>query len=383
MVNKDRRIICPRCHRTIEPRVYAEHIKTHKGKHQLINKRQTPNLASPNEQKQIARSRDFTKHNYTCDCGSEFKSRGDLWNHLRTCKNIKDSRQTCSICSEPEEIFLSADGIDRLCPTCSLGYYDSKNMLGVPFINHMGNEYENAFRDKASSLLKCLGIETLAELGVTIVLITFSANGRGAYCFSPRGEVVFVLNDTDELKKRNFETFESVIRHELFHAYVANTLELGITKKIKHALTFVSGNAGQIAEDIELLKIAMEKSIEPIFRDEVNRTNAYFSNVPIKSLASATDSGKFLAIAGVTWNYAATEWLMQKTQDLNMKDQFSRNLTLIWPHYEANGFPKLKDLIINLLNDKIVQTAEEAEIVFQKILRVYDELLDSKNLDLQ
>ena len=383
LVNKDRKLICPRCHRTVGSSEFAEHIKTHKGKHLEAGKRQISDLANLVKQDQMGKSEVLPKHNYECSCGLEFGNRDDLWNHLGKCKDKTDSRQTCLICSEPEEIFLSTDNIDRICPTCALGYFDSKKILGVPFINHMGIEYENAFRDNAGELLKYLGISTLGELGVTVVLVTFSADGSVAYCFSPKGEVVFILNDTMELKKQNFETFKSVIKHELFHAYVANTLKLGITKKLHHALTFVGGNAAQVAEDIESLKIAVKKSIEPIFRDEVNRTRAYFENTPVKSLTYVPDNLKFLATVGVSWNYAQTQWLANNVRDPNLKDLFSQNLELVRPHYEANGFPKLKDLISNLLNGKIVETDEEAEIVFQKILKIYGELLYSKNLDLQ
>ena len=329
MVNKDRKTVCPRCHRHVESSEFSKHVQTHKGKHQVISKGQIPNLVNSIKKRQMIKSGLASKHNYACSCGSEFKNRGDLWNHLKSCKYTTDSRQTCLICSEPEEIFLSTEEIDRMCPTCALGYFDSKKILGVPFINHLGIEYEKTFHDKAGSLLNYVGIETLIELGVTMVLVTFSSDGSVAYCFSPKGEVVFILNDTRELKKQNFETFESVIQHELFHAYVANTLKLGITKKLQHAFTFVSSNAAQVAEDIELLKIAMDKSIEPLFRDEVDRTRAYFKNSPVKSLASVPDSSKFLAMVGVTWNFAQTQWLMQNTQDSNMKELFSQNLELI------------------------------------------------------
>jgi hypothetical protein len=249
----------------------------------------------------------------------------------------------------------------------------------------MGVEYENAFREKAGALLKYLNIETLAEMGITLVLITFSADHHSSYCISPKGEVIFVLDNTGKLRKMNYESFESVVSHEIFHAYVTNKLKLGMDK-LHHPFTAVGSSAVQVAEDIELIKIALEKNVVPLLLDEVNRTKAYYKNlqkpVPMKYWVSVPDHLKFVSMMSVTWGYASTEWLMQNTKDQKMKEQFSQNLELVRPHYTANGFPKLKDLITELLNSKVVATGDEAEIVFQKILHIYDEFLDVSNLDL-
>jgi hypothetical protein len=248
----------------------------------------------------------------------------------------------------------------------------------------MGIEYENAFREKAGALLKYLNIGTLTEMGITMVLITFSADHHTAYCISPKGEVIFVLDNTEKLRKMNYESFESVVSHEIFHAYITNKLKLGIGK-LRHSLTAVGATAVQIAEDIELIKIAFEKNVKPLLQDEVNRARAYYRNlqkpVPMKFWVSVPDNLKFVSMVSVTWEYASTEWLMQNTKDQKMKEQFSQNLELVRPHYTANGFPKLKDLITELLNSKVVMTGDEAENVFRKILHLYDEFLEVSNLD--
>lgn len=321
---------------------------------------------------------------YQCDCGLEFQNRNDLWNHLKTCKSITDARQTCSICSEPEEIFLSTKEIERICPTCALGYFESKEILGVPLINHMGIEYENALRDKAGSLLKYLHVGALTELGITVVLITFSADGSTAYCVSPKGEVVFLLDNTKELRKMNYESFESVVGHEIFHAYITNKLKLGVVRKLHHGFTAVGRSAAQVAEDIELIKIASGRNIEPLLLDELNRTRAYYKNlpkpVPMKYWISVSDHNKLLSMMSVTWSFASTQWLMQNAKDLKLQEQFSQNVELVRPHYAANGFPKLKDLMADLLDSKVVATEEEAENVFERILHLYGEFLDANNL---
>ncbi len=347
-------------------------------------KQLTYNLTDRGEHNEAAKAEMKLEHIYPCGCGLEFGSRNELWNHIKTCKDIKDTRQTCLICSEPEDIFLSTENVERICPTCALGYFESKNIFGAPLINHMGVEYENAFRDKTGALLKFLGISTLAELGITMVLITFSADGSTTYCISPRGEVVFVLNNIEKLREMNYESFESVVSHEIFHAYVTNSLKLGISSKLHHAFTGVGGSAAQLAEDIELIKIALEKNIEPLLLDEANRTRSYYKNlpkpVPMKLWGSVPDSQKFLSMTSVTWGYASTQWLMQNIKDPILKGQFTRNLEFVQPHYEANGFPKLKDLIIDQFNGKVVATEEEAESVFERILHLYGEYLKVNSL---
>lgn len=350
-----------------------------------MGKQQTHSLLNQSNDKGLVESERKLPRTYPCSCGLEFENRNELWIHMTTCQDIRDSRQTCSICSEPGEIFLSQENIERICPTCAIGYFESKKILGVNVINHMGIEYENAFREKAGVLLKCLNVQTLTDLGITMVLITFSADNSAAYCISPKGEVVYVLNNTEALRKTNYESFVSVISHEIFHAYVTNKLKLGIGK-LHHAFTAVGASGVQVAEDIELIKIALEKNVEPLLADEVDRTKAYYKDlqkpVPMKYWVSVPDHLKFVSMVSVTWSYAATEWLMQNVKDQKLKELFSQNLELVRPHYSVNGSQILKDLVTELLSSKAVTTGDEAEIVFQKILHVYDGYLYANNLDL-
>jgi hypothetical protein len=251
----------------------------------------------------------------------------------------------------------------------------------------MGSEYENAFREKAESLLTYLHLETLKDLGITMVLIAFSADGSTTFCASPKGEIVFVFNNNEARRKMNYETFETVITHELFHLYIDHNLNWGISPKLHHAFTFVSGEAVKIADDIELIKIAVEKRIEPLLLDEVNRTNAYYKNlpdpVPMKYWTGVADYMKFDSMMSVTWTYASTQWLSQKAEDPELIEGFAHDLTLVQPHYEANGLPKLKELIVESLDSKIVETEEEAEDAVKRILDVFDEFLTSNRMDLQ
>jgi hypothetical protein len=384
LTRKERKITCPRCHRTINSNEYSSHLQTHRGKHPPVQK-QSPNSIDSHQYNEETVAKIIPNNVFPCNCGSKFKSRQELWTHLKTCRGITDSRQTCIICSQPEEIFMSSENVERICPTCALGFFDSKKILGIPVINHMGINYENAFRDKAGNLLEYLKMETLADLGITMALITFSADGSTSFCMSPKGELVFVVNNMEQLRKMNYATFESVVSHEIFHAFIDNNLHLGIGTRLRHSFTAASSSAVQVADDIELIKIAFAKQVEPLILDEINRTEAYYRElpkpVPMKYWVSVADNFKFVSMVSVTWSYASTEWLFKRAVDSKLKEQFSKNLDIIRPHYLANGFPKLKDLIIKQLDDKIVETEKEAEIVFEQILCLYGEFLDTNGLD--
>ena len=249
----------------------------------------------------------------------------------------------------------------------------------------MGIEYEKAFEEHANSLLKYLNVQSLKELGINMAVITFSVDHSTTYCLTPKGELVFIVDDKASHKEMNFESFRSVVTHEIFHAYITNILKLGIDK-LQHPLTAVGASAIQLAEDIELIKITFEKNVVPLLQDEANRTIAYYRNlsnpVPLKYLSTFPDRVKFGCTMSVTWAYASTEWLKENTKDEVLKQQFLKGLELIRPHYVANGFPKFKNLITELLSSNVVQTKEEAEIVFQRILGVYGEYLEDANLAL-
>jgi hypothetical protein len=254
----------------------ALHLQTHKQKHNA-----TASLFRTKKPQKSPKTDKITLESFPCSCGSRFNSRTDFWNHLK--KHLKtskekptDIRHTCQICNEPERIFLSTSEIDRICPTCALSHFKSKIILGIPLINHLGIEYEDAFRAKAGSLLAFCNLNTLTDLGVTVTLITFSADGSTTFCVSPKGEVVFIVRDVPELKEQNLESFETVVTHELFHLYINNKLGLGVSPKLHHAYSFVSGEAVNVADDIELIKIAVKEKVTPLLLDEVKRTNSYY-----------------------------------------------------------------------------------------------------------
>jgi len=257
-------------------------------------------------------------------------------------------------------------------------------VLGVPIINQLGVEYENAFREKAGSLLKLLNLKALAELEVTVVLITFSTGHNTPFCVSPKGEVVFIVRDVPQLRKQNLESFEAAITHELFHLYINNKLGLGISPKLHHAFSFVSGTATNVADDIELIKIAVEKDVTILLLDEVKRTNTYYKDLnEVTSLGCYPDHIKFRLKMSLTWTYASTQWLSETVKDPKLREGFVNNLRLVEPHYQANGYPRLKDLIIQLLNGEIATTTEKAENMVDRVLEVCNEFLDLYRMNLQ
>jgi hypothetical protein len=92
---------------------------------------------------------------------------------------------------------------------------------------------------------------------------------------------------------------------------------------------------------------------------------------------------KFRLKISLTWTYASTQWLSETITDPKMREGFINNLHLVEPHYQANGYPRLKELIIQLLNSEVVTTAENAEYTVDRILEVYNELLTLYRMHLQ
>lgn len=377
MPKKERKVICPRCHRTIPRGHLAEHMRQHKGK--LPRYMRTAH----------ATKRSMTPlPRYVCGCGLRFETRQEAREHMKKCEqsalSIEGGGQVCSVCSTSSRILLPYDNL-MVCPTCAIGFFESTMVFGSPLINHMGIEYEDMFREKLEVLLPRLGVEKLSELGIDAILITFSQGFDAfSHSHSPKGELIFIFARTNQIREMEKKIFENVINHEVFHAYIQHRLRLGITDKLKGPFTPLEGAAAQLAEDIQLEKIAVEDNVWPLIVDEINRTTTYYENMPppisMNRWNGIPDIQKFLSMSSVTWAYAVESWFAKVLKQSNAMEQISRNLKLVYPHYSMHGYADLKDVILALFDERITKTEKESRTVFGRLLRVYDEYADGHNL---
>jgi hypothetical protein len=253
-------------------------------------------------------------------------------------------------------------------------------------INHMGREFEDIFSKKVGALLHHLGVEKLSELGIGVVLITFS-RGMDAFAhhFSPRGELIFMFAKTDQIREKERKVFESVINHEVFHAYVTHKLKLAISDRLKGPFSFLEGSAAMMAEDIQLDKIAVRDKVWPLVNDEIIRDAAYYEKTTpptTDSWNALPDGTQLLAMTSVTWAYAVNLWFAQVLSEPRARKQLDENLRLIHPHYAKYGYTYLKDLILRFFNEKVAETEKESEDMLKRLVSVFDKYSDAHGLTL-
>jgi hypothetical protein len=96
-------------------------------------------------------------------------------------------------------------------------------------INHMDRAYEEIFLAKIERLLPILGVESLADLGIKVVLMTFS-QGMDQFKHSgiQEGELLFMFAKIDQLRNKERTVFERVI-NQAFHFFVKNNLKLSVS----------------------------------------------------------------------------------------------------------------------------------------------------------
>jgi hypothetical protein len=248
----------------------------------------------------------------------------------------------------------------------------------------MGIEYEDVFRKKVEAFLPQLKVEKLSDLGIDVVLMTFSQGfDPFRHSISPRGELVFIFAKTDQIREREKKVFESVINHEVFHAYVTHKLKLAISNRLKGPFSFLEGSAAMLAEDIQLDKIAVRDKVWPLVNDEIIRDFVYYEKTTpptTDSWNALPDSAKLLAMISVTWAYAVNLWFAQVLSEPGARKQLNENLRLIHPHYTKHGYAYLKDLILRLFNEKVAETEKESENMVQRLLSVFNKYSDAHGL---
>jgi DNA-binding Lrp family transcriptional regulator len=245
----------------------------------------------------------------------------------------------------------------------------------------MGIEYESIFRNKVESFLPRLKVEKLSELGIEVVLITFS-QGFDAFThsFSPKGELVFIFAKTDQIREKEKKVFESVITHELFHGYVTHKLGLGISDKLRGPFSFLERCAATLAEDIQLDKIAVRNNVRILLDDEIIRETIYYEKtapLTTDNWNTLPEGAKIMAMTSVTWAYAVQSWFAQVLSATGARKQLEENLRLIHPHFVKYGYPYLKDLILRLFDEKTVETGKELEDMVKRLLGAYDKYSDA------
>ena len=324
---------------------------------------------------------------FSCDCGMNFKSRDEWRSHINHFVHGDSGRQICSVCNEPAHVLLPFEDI-VLCSFCATGFFESQDLFGARLINHMTEEYEQIIKSKIGVLLPKLGVEKLPDLNIQTVLITFTEDKHGFEHFhNPKGELVFLFSKIQALEEVEKKVFSSVIDHETFHAFLTYKAKLGITDKLPKckALSIAQVMAAQLAEDIQLEKVAKSENVTPLLMDEVNRVSIYFSEVSPEPVSfeqweNLPDSFKLSSMLSVTWTYAEELWHEKVLEDLQLKRKAKDNLELVYPHYSKYGRPELKDLIITILNEQISKTPEEAKDMFTKLLEIFDKYCDENAL---
>lgn len=320
---------------------------------------------------------------FACVCGSEFKTREEIRKHVKTCSK-SSAESICSVCTETSRVLLPY-GTRMVCPLCAVSFEKPTFAFGTPMINHMGKKYDNIFRNKVGVLLKRLKINKLSELGIDVVLITFSQGFNFFdHSYSPRGELIFIFAKTDQLRDKEDKIFQYVINHEVFHGYLWS-MKIGVTHLLKGPFTFIEQAAGSFAEDIQLMKIAVNKEVKPLIKDETRRDYVYYKNLPAPSNTQwkmLPEGLKFTSMISVTLAYATELWFKEVLKDSHSKKQVKKNIRLIRPHYSLHGNDNLKNVIEELYRGNIARTKKEKKTMFERVLACFDEWVNNKGFNL-
>lgn len=326
-----------------------------------------------------------TRSSFACDCGLRFETREEARNHVKVCRDLSSHLQACCTCGTESDVLLPYKDL-LLCPKCAVGFFQIKKIFGSIMINHMGREFEETFSRKVEVLLHQLGVETLPELGIDVVLITFSQSMEPyQHHVSLRGELVFMFAKKDQISEDERKVFESVINHEVLHGYITNKLKLAINDKLKGPFSFLEGMAVMMAEDIQLEKIAVRDKVWPVVVDEISRDAAYYEKLaPISTdtWSALNEGSKLAAMTSVTWSYAINSWFAQVLPNLEMRERAAEVLGLIYPHFAKYGYIQLKDLIGILLDEKVVGTKKESEDMIRRLVGPFEKLSDIHGLRL-
>ncbi|TET20077.1 hypothetical protein E3J74_04515 [Candidatus Bathyarchaeota archaeon] len=228
-------------------------------------------------------------------------------------------------------------------------------------------------------------MKKLSDMGVAVIVITYSSGVIPyAHMHSPRGELIFLFSDSKQILEKEEKTFEYVVTHEVFHAYVHHK-KLGISEVLTGPFSFLENFTAKLAEDVQLAKIAVSNTVKPLIRDETRRTYTYYKNIPVLTTAqwkTLSDGQKFNCMNSVTLIYSMELWLSQVSKDSHTRKQARKNVRLVQPHYDTWGYPELAKLLQELYEAKTAEKNQERQKMHEKILICCDKWVENQGLDL-
>jgi len=317
----------------------------------------------------------------------KFKDRANIREHIRKCNQLEIHGPECSDCLKKTFVLLSYGDI-KVCPTCAINYDEkiTKLFYGAILLNHMGDKYENILRRKISNLMEYVNVKLLPEIGIDIILITFTDSiSPITHMVSKDGELIFVLCRVKEIKEREDFVFENVIYHEVMHAYLSDYLKIGITDNFKTPSSYVEGTVGFAVEDTHLTKYCINNEIKPYLKDEIKRDYGYYNKMRVPSesqIEKLSNEQKFAGMLSVTYSYASELFFFDLNISSHLQKQVKRNLKLIKPHVNKFESFNIIDTISNLYKDKIAETEYEKRTIYNKLLISCDEWLDNNNISI-
>ena len=320
---------------------------------------------------------------FACRCGKSFVTRDDIRRHIKKCDQIPTAGYTCSGCLERTEILLPY-GEKMVCPSCAILYEKPKIIFGVPLVNHMGEEYESIFRNKAKTLLRSLNAEKLSDLGITLALITYTQSyALLTYRHSPKGELIYLFNRIPQLAKREKETFTNAVTHEIFHGYVSK-MKLGVSDVLEGPFSFMEEMIASLAEDIQLTKLAVNLGVKLLIKDEIKRDHAYYTAMPVPSSdkwEGVSDEMKFGSMTSLTFVYATELWFSE-IMDSHSRKKVRKTLRLVQRHFDQYGYLDLGELIGGLYRGEMSETESDKTAMYKKLLNCCDRWVNGRGLNL-
>lgn len=318
---------------------------------------------------------------FVCDCGNSYDNRSDIREHIRKCNSIVDVMPKCDDCLTSAFIFLQY-GEKKICPTCALNYDEdnAKPFFGTILLNHLDIKHENILKNKVENLCKFFNINSLTEVGIDIILITFTPSlSAMSHMMSNKGELIFALTTVKGLGRNENLIFEYVIYHEMMHAIVTYNKELGITTKFLKPRTFVETFVGSTLEDIQVTKYSILNGFMPYMKDEIRRDFEYYKNLEVPKLSqinNLSDRDAFAGMLSLSYSYASELYFTELNISSHTNKQIKKNLKIIKRHVDNFDCDEIVERIKDLYRDNLARNDEDRISMYNRLLNDCDKWLD-------